>query len=133
MANVKVTGLISLIGIIIICYCLFNIIASENVAPENKNNMKGYIINISNIQQNNNNIIGSVLVDGTVNNYNQSTQVYFTITDKTEILKQQNGENHPITFDELKKGQNVEITSAKVMLMSYPAQGSADKIVVLEK
>ena len=132
MVNIKFTGLISLIGIIIICYCFFNIITPENVAPENKNSIKGYILNISSAQQNNNSIIGSVLIEGTVNNYSQSTHVSFTITEKTEILKHQNSENYLITFDELKQGQSVEITSTQPMLMSYPAQSNADKIVVLE-
>lgn len=133
MTNVKFIGLISLVGILIVGYGFLNTVMPENAAVKNENNMKGYILNISNAQQNNKEIIGSVLVDGTMDSDNQSTPVSFKITKKTEIFKQLNGENYLITFDELKTGQNVEITSTGPMLMSYPAQAGADKIVVLEK
>ncbi len=56
----------------------------------------------------------------------------FTVTDETHILRQQGGEQVPATFDDLRVGQLVEAQYAGPVAESYPSQGTAGSIVILE-
>ena len=56
----------------------------------------------------------------------------FTVTGETNILLQQGGEQVPATFDDLRVGQLVEAQYAGPVAESYPSQGTADSIVILE-
>jgi len=56
----------------------------------------------------------------------------FTVTGETDILQQQNGERAPAAFDDLRVGQLVEAEYAGPVAESYPSQGTAGSIVILE-
>ena len=56
----------------------------------------------------------------------------FTVTGETDILQQQNGERAPAKFDDLRVGQLVEAEYAGPVAESYPSQGTAGSIVILE-
>ena len=54
------------------------------------------------------------------------------MTEETAILRQQGDELVPGTFDDLQAGQHVAATYAGPVAESYPTQGTAGSIVVLE-
>lgn len=58
---------------------------------------------------------------------------YFTVTGETTILRQQGDELIPATFEELAVGQLVSATYSGPILTSYPSQGAAGSIVILEE
>ncbi len=57
---------------------------------------------------------------------------YFTVTDETEITKQEDGKQVEATFEDLELGQLVEATYEGAVAQSYPTQGSAESIAILE-
>ena len=61
-----------------------------------------------------------------------SQKGFFRVTGETEILDQRGGEQVPATFEDLEVGQLVEATYAGPVAASYPQQGTADSIVILE-
>lgn len=61
-----------------------------------------------------------------------SEKGFFSVTDETEILDQRGGEPVSATFEDLAVGQLVEATYAGPVATSYPQQGTADSIVILE-
>ncbi len=56
----------------------------------------------------------------------------FTVTGETDILQRQGGEQVPASFDDLRVGQLVEAEYAGPVAESYPSQGTAGSIVILE-
>ena len=56
----------------------------------------------------------------------------FTVTDETEILRQEGDGLVPATFDDLRVGQLVAAEYAGPVAESYPTQGTAGSIVILE-
>ena len=57
---------------------------------------------------------------------------FFTVTDETVILDGRGGEPVEAVFGDLMLGQRVEATYAGAVAESYPTQGNADSIVILE-
>lgn len=57
---------------------------------------------------------------------------YFTVTDETDLLRQQGDAQVPATLDELQVGQLVAATYSGPILESYPPQGGAGSVVILE-
>ena len=58
---------------------------------------------------------------------------YFTVTDETEISKQEDGEVVRAAFEDLAVGQTVEAAYAGPVMESYPPQGEAASIAILEE
>ncbi len=59
---------------------------------------------------------------------------YFTVTGETGLLRLVGGDAvAPATFEELEVGQLVEATYSGPILESYPSQGGAGSIVILEE
>jgi hypothetical protein len=56
----------------------------------------------------------------------------FTVTDETQITRQQDGAAVPAAFGDLEVGQMVEATYAGPVAESYPTQGNAASIAILE-
>ncbi len=111
----------------VIFYGFFNLFTPGYEKPD----MQGYITHISDMQSSQNDVIGSILVEGLMNN--QTTTISVKINKETNLFKQYGNEQQPLTFSELKTGQNVEIKFTGPILTSYPPQATADRIVVLEK
>ena len=87
------------------------------------NGVRGFITSIS----------GSVvLVEENPADESGSAKGAFTVTDGTQILSQQGGEQVPAAFEDLAVGQLVEATYAGPVAESYPTQGNAGSIVILE-
>jgi uncharacterized protein DUF3221 len=55
----------------------------------------------------------------------------FTVTDETEITRQEDGASVPAAFGDLEVGQIVEATYAGDVAESYPTQGNAASIAIL--
>ena len=62
-----------------------------------------------------------------------SLKGYFTVTDETELTKQEDGEVVPAAFEDLAVGQIVEATYEEDIALSYPTQGDAVSIEILEE
>jgi hypothetical protein len=78
-------------------------------------------------------ISGAVVLIGKVSSDEWgSDKGAFTVTKETAILRQQGDELVPGTFDDLQVGQYVVATYAGPVAESYPTQGTAGSIVVLE-
>ena len=56
----------------------------------------------------------------------------FAVTDDTEILEQRGEDLVPVPFEKLRVGQKVEATYAGPVAESYPTQGVAARIVILD-
>ena len=91
---------------------------------EPANGVQGVITNISGV---------AVLVEENPTDEWGSAKGSFTITDETEILRQQGDEQVPATFDDLQVGQLVVATYVGPVAESYPTQGTAGSIVILEE
>ncbi len=74
----------------------------------------------------------AVLVEENPADESGSAKGYFTVTGETEILRQQDGTLVPATFEELQVGQPVAATYSGPILESYPPQGAAGSLVILE-
>lgn len=57
----------------------------------------------------------------------------FAVTDETEILQQRGDNLTPVPFEKLRVGQLVEATYAGPVAESYPTQGVAGRIVILDR
>ena len=56
----------------------------------------------------------------------------FAVDDETEILEERDGDLAPVAFEALRVGQMVEATYTGPVAESYPTQGVAGRIVILE-
>jgi hypothetical protein len=57
----------------------------------------------------------------------------FAVTDETEILEQRGQDLAPVPFEKLRVGHLVEATYAGPVAESYPTQGVAGRIVILDR
>jgi uncharacterized protein DUF3221 len=74
-----------------------------------------------------------VLVEENPSEESGSAKGEFAVTDETEILEQKGGDQAPASFEDLRVGQMVEATYAGPVAESYPTQGIAAKIVILDE
>ncbi|CAA9423475.1 MAG: hypothetical protein AVDCRST_MAG80-93 [uncultured Rubrobacteraceae bacterium] len=72
-----------------------------------------------------------VLVEEDPTDESGSPKGAFTVTGETDILRQQDGEQVPATFEDLRLGQLVEAEYSGPVAESYPSQGTAGSIVLL--
>ena len=84
--------------------------------------LKGFI---KEIDENNKRVLAAG--DGTTEN---SYDIWLTVTDESVIVDK---EGKDVSFNDLKVGTKIEATLPEMIAMSYPAQGAAVKIVVLEE
>ena len=98
--------------------------ATAVAQTESANGIQGYVTSIS----------GSVvLVEEDPGDESGSAKGAFTVTEDTEILRQQGGEQVPAALGDLQAGQTVLATYAGPVGESYPTQGEAGSIVILEE
>ena len=94
---------------------------------ETEPNLIGWI---DNVLQPQGETLGQLLINSPDNNTSDKFMV--TVTDKTVILNETSGEQKDAEFDSFNKGQKVEIWFSGPVMESYPAQVSAEKIVIME-
>jgi hypothetical protein len=73
-----------------------------------------------------------VLVEENPSDRSGSAKGEFAVTGETEILEQRGGSPAPVSFEVLRAGQTVEATYAGPIAESYPTQGVAGRIFILE-
>ena len=81
--------------------------------------------------------IGSILVEGAIEDDTAFDKARISVTDQTRIFQQEQGERHAVTFDSLKIGKvlakvEVQFTIGPVA-ESYPIQATAAEIVILRQ
>ena len=79
-------------------------------------------------------ISGSVLLVEEVPSAEESgDKGYFTVTDETEIARLEGDIRIPASLEDLEVGQQVQAEYAGAVAQSYPTQGEAESIVILEE
>src|SRR3712207_6236188 len=74
-----------------------------------------------------------VLVEEDPSDESGSAKGEFAVDGETEILEQRDGSLAPVAFEELRVGQVVEATYSGPVAESYPTQGVAGRIVILDE
>lgn len=72
-----------------------------------------------------------VLVEEQPGLQDQGNKIWFTVPQTAQIFVQNGDQRQPATADDLTIGQQVQVWAAGPVLESYPAQGSAARIVIL--
>jgi hypothetical protein len=99
--------------------------ADPALAQSPENNIRGEITEVSRSAE-------VVLVEEDPSEESGSAKGEFAVTDETEILDQRDGDLAPAAFEDLRVGQLVEATYSGPVAESYPTQGVAGRIVILE-
>ena len=74
-----------------------------------------------------------VLVEEDPSDESGSAKGEFAVDGETEILERRDGDLAPVAFEELRVGQVVQATYSGPVAESYPTQGVAGRIVILEE
>lgn len=77
-------------------------------------------------------LLGSVLIEGSVEADTQFDKAAVTITGQTRIVQQQGQDRRPASFESLAVGQRVQARFTGPAAESYPVQATAAEIVILE-
>ena len=80
-----------------------------------------------------NNILGLIRIEGTLEEDTQYDQAAVTITDKTLVFEKKAEKNHPVTFESLAIGQRVQVRFIGPVMESYPVRATASEVVILSK
>ena len=100
--------------------------ASPALAQPAGNSIRGEITSVSRSAQ-------VVLVEEDPSDESGSAKGEFAVDGETEILEQRDGDLAPIAFEKLRVGQVVEATYSGPVAESYPTQGIAGRIVILDE
>jgi hypothetical protein len=101
------------------------VIASPALAESPGNGIRGEITEVSRSAK-------VVLVEEDPSDEWGSAKGEFAVNDETEILEERDGDLAPVAFEVLRVGQLVEATYTGPVAESYPTQGIAGRIVILE-
>lgn len=78
--------------------------------------------------------IEKILIEENPGKLNTGNKIHFSLTELTDILHQRkDGSLKPIDKEDLKEKRRVRGWSSGFIMDSYPAQGEAKRIVVIEK
>ena len=99
--------------------------ASPALAQSNGNSIRGEITEVSRSAR-------VVLVEEDPSDESGSAKGEFAVDGETEILEQRDGDLAQVSFEDLRVGQMVEATYTGPVAESYPTQGVAGRIVILE-
>ena len=100
-------------------------LAAPALAQSPENGIRGEITEVSRSAE-------VVLVEEDPSDESGSAKGEFAVDPQTEILEQQDGDLAPVAFEELRVGQMVEATYSGPVAESYPTQGIAGRIIILE-
>ena len=101
-------------------------VAAPALAQSPGNSIRGEITEVSRSAE-------VVLVEEDPSDESGSAKGEFAVDGETEILEQRDGDLAPIAFEELRVGQVVEATYSGPVAESYPTQGIAGRIVLLDE
>ena len=127
--------LLKLATIPIIIFTLFIIIGCNfPISSYGKEaDIKGNITNIYKATEDSTgDIIGSILIEGSIEKDTEFDKASVTITKKTRIFESKNGKLIKASFDSLKPNQRVQALFTGPVMESYPVQVKAKEVVILE-
>jgi hypothetical protein len=101
-------------------------LAAPALAQSPENSIRGEITEVSRSAE-------VVLVEEDPSDESGSAKGEFAVDGETEILEQRDGDLAPVAFEELRVGQVVEATYSGPVAESYPTQGVAGRIVILDE
>lgn len=101
------------------------VLAAPALARSSENSIRGEITEVSRSAE-------VVLVEEDPSDEWGSAKGEFAVDPETELLQQQDGDLAPVAFEDLRVGQMVEATYSGPVAESYPTQGVAGRIVILE-
>jgi len=101
-------------------------VAAPALAQSPGNTVRGEITELSRSAQ-------VVLVEEDPSDESGSAKGEFAVDGETEILEQRDGDPVPVSFEDLQVGQMVEATYTGPVAESYPTQGVAGRIVILDE
>jgi uncharacterized protein DUF3221 len=101
------------------------VLAAPALAQTPENSIRGEITEVSRSAK-------VVLVEEDPSDRSGSAKGEFALTEETEILEQRDGDLAPAAFEDLRVGQVVEATYSGPVAESYPTQGVAGRIVILD-
>ena len=101
-------------------------LAAPALAQPPENSIRGEITELSRSAE-------VVLVEEDPSDESGSAKGEFAVDGETEILEQRDGDLAPAAFEELRVGQVVEATYSGPVAESYPTQGVAGRIVILDE
>jgi Protein of unknown function (DUF3221) len=101
-------------------------LAAPALAQSPENSIRGEITEVSRSAK-------VVLVEEDPSDRSGSAKGEFAVTGETEILEQRDGDLAPVAFEALRVGQMVEATYSGPVAESYPTQGVAGRIVILDE
>jgi hypothetical protein len=99
--------------------------AAPALAQSPENGIRGEVTEVSRSAE-------VVLVEEDPSDESGSAKGEFAVTEETEILDGRGGDPAPAAFEELRVGQMVEATYSGPVAESYPTQGVAGRIVILQ-
>jgi Protein of unknown function (DUF3221) len=99
--------------------------AAPALAEPSENSIRGTITEVSRSAE-------VVLVEENPSEESGSAKGEFAVSGETEILEQRGQDLAPVSFEDLRVGQMVEATYTGPVAESYPTQGVAGRIVILE-
>ncbi len=99
--------------------------AAPALAEPSGNSIRGTITEVSRSAE-------VVLVEENPSEESGSAKGEFAVSGETEILEQRGQDLAPVSFEDLRVGQMVEATYTGPVAESYPTQGVAGRIVILE-
>ncbi|MCA1847725.1 MAG: YobA family protein [Actinobacteria bacterium] len=102
------------------------VLAAPALAQSRENSVRGEITELSRSAE-------VVLVEEDPSDESGSAKGEFAVDGETEILEQRDGDLAPAAFEELRVGQVVEATYSGPVAESYPTQGVASRIVILDE
>jgi hypothetical protein len=102
------------------------VLAAPALAQSPENSIRGEITELSRSAE-------VVLVEEDPSDESGSAKGEFAVDGETEILEQRDGDLAPAAFEELRVGQVVEATYSGPVAESYPTQGVAGRIVILDE
>jgi hypothetical protein len=102
------------------------VLAAPALAQSPENSIRGEITEVSRSAE-------VVLVEEDPSDRSGSAKGEFAVDGETEILEQRDGDLAPVAFEDLRVGQVVEATYSGPVAESYPTQGVAGRIVILDE
>jgi hypothetical protein len=102
------------------------VLAAPALAQSPENSIRGEITELSRSAE-------VVLVEEDPSDESGSAKGEFAVDGETEILEQRDGDLAPAAFEELRVGLVVEATYSGPVAESYPTQGVAGRIVILDE
>jgi hypothetical protein len=100
--------------------------AAPALAEPAQNSIRGSITEVSRSAE-------VVLVEEEPSEESGSAKGEFAVTEETEILDGRGGDQTPASFEDLRVGQVVEATYKGPVAESYPTQGVAGRIIILDR